>query len=245
VQLGTLTQQAALFLEASVRIGMNIVVSGGTQAGKTTLLNCLCAEAEGRIVSAEDQFELNFAAADWARLQIRLPNLEGSGEVTLRDLVREILRMRPDHIVLGETRGPECLDVLLALNSGKPGMATIHANSAREAVDKLCDLPLLAAQNITSDLMVRTVARCVDLVVFVAHVGGGRRRVLEILAVTGRAEGGVIETADIFTADQELRLVRAGGFPPHPQRYAYAGIDLSKILASAPRPEFSNLTYPT
>jgi pilus assembly protein CpaF len=146
VGLGSLTPQVARFLEACVQAGLNIVVAGGTQAGKTTMLNCLAAAIPGgdRIISAEEVFELRFQHADWVAMQTRQAGLEGTGEVTLRDLVREALRMRPTRMIVGEVRSAECLDLLLALNSGLPGMATIHANSAREALVKLCTLPLLA-----------------------------------------------------------------------------------------------------
>ena len=128
--------------------GLNIVVAGGTQAGKTTFLNCLAAAIPGgdRVVSAEEVFELRFPHPDWVPMQTRQQGLEGTGEVTLRDLVREALRMRPTRIIVGEVRSAECLDLLLALNAGLPGLATIHANSAREALVKLCTLPLLAGE---------------------------------------------------------------------------------------------------
>jgi pilus assembly protein CpaF len=140
VELGTLSGQAAEFLEACVVAGLNIVVAGGTQAGKTTLLNTLGAAVPGgeRIVSVEEVFELRIGHPDWVPMQCRQAGLEGTGEVGLRHLVKESLRMRPSRIVVGEVRAAECLDLLLALNSGLPGMATVHANSAREALVKLC-----------------------------------------------------------------------------------------------------------
>ncbi len=146
VGLGSLTEPAAAFLDASVRAGLNILVSGSTQAGKTTLLNCLAASIPGRdrVVSVEEVFELRFAHPDWVAMQTRQRGLEGTGEIRLRDLVRESLRMRPSRIIVGEVRGEECLDLLLALNAGLPGMASLHANTAREALVKLCTLPLLA-----------------------------------------------------------------------------------------------------
>jgi Flp pilus assembly CpaF family ATPase len=146
VSLGTLTPQVARFLEACVVAGLNIVVAGGTQAGKTTLLNCLLAAVPGRerVVSCEEVFELKAPLPDIVRMQTRQASLEGTGEITLRQLVTEALRMRPQRIVVGEVRQAECLDLLIALNSGMPGMSSIHANSAREAVTKLCTLPLLA-----------------------------------------------------------------------------------------------------
>ena len=149
VGLGSLTEPAAAFLDASVRAGLNILVSGSTQAGKTTLLNCLAASIPGRdrVVSVEEVFELRFAHPDWVAMQTRQRGLEGTGEIRLRDLVRESLRMRPSRIIVGEVRGEECLDLLLALNAGLPGMASLHANTAREALVKLCTLPLLAGDN--------------------------------------------------------------------------------------------------
>lgn len=150
VELGSMTPEAARFLEASVRAGLNILVAGGTQAGKTTLLNCLAASIPGseRVVSAEEVFEIRFPHPDWVAMQTRQEGLEGTGEVRLRDLVKESLRMRPSRVIVGEVRSEECLDLLLALNSGLPGMCTIHANSAREALTKMCTLPLLAGANI-------------------------------------------------------------------------------------------------
>ncbi|UMG91591.1 ATPase, T2SS/T4P/T4SS family [Nocardioides sp. TF02-7] len=146
VDLGSLTPSAALFLEASVRAGLNILVSGGTQAGKTTMLNCLAAAIPGgeRVISVEEVFEIRFPHPDWVALQTRQEGLEGTGEIRLRDLVKESLRMRPSRIIVGEVRAEEALDLLLALNSGLPGLCTIHANSAREALTKACTLPLLA-----------------------------------------------------------------------------------------------------
>ncbi|HEU4491948.1 MAG TPA: ATPase, T2SS/T4P/T4SS family, partial [Jiangellales bacterium] len=146
VGLGTLTPQAAAFLEACVVSGLNLLVAGGTQAGKTTLLNCLAAAvpARERVVTCEEVFELKIPLPDVVAMQTRQPSLEGTGEITLRHLVKEALRMRPQRIIVGEVRQQECLDLLIALNSGLPGMCTIHANSAREAVTKMCTLPLLA-----------------------------------------------------------------------------------------------------
>jgi pilus assembly protein CpaF len=229
--LGTITVPAARFLEATIAAGLNVIVSGGTQAGKTTLLNCLAAAipASERIISCEEVFELRFSAPDWVALQTRQPNLEGFGEIPLRRLVKEALRMRPSRIIVGEVRQAECLDLLIALNSGLPGMASIHANSAREAVTKMCTLPLLAGENVTTGFVVPTVASCVDVVVHVESDGCGRRRVREIIGVTGRAEASVVETAEIF-ASNSGKLTRTGGYPPHPDRYARAEFDLAALL---------------
>ncbi|HVY11597.1 MAG TPA: ATPase, T2SS/T4P/T4SS family, partial [Mycobacteriales bacterium] len=159
------------------------------------------------------------------------PNLEGAGEVRLRRLVKEALRMRPDRIVVGEVRQEEALDLLIALNSGLPGMCTIHANSAREAVTKLCTLPLLAGENVSHAFVVPTVAASVDLVVHVVRDVRGSRRVSEIVALPGRVEGDVVETADIFTT-RGGRLVRAEGWPPHPDRFAAIDADLARLLSA-------------
>jgi pilus assembly protein CpaF len=151
VALGSITASAARFLDAAVRCGLNVLVSGGTQAGKTTLLNCLAAAVppQERVVTAEEVFELKIPLPDVVSLQCRQSSLEGTGEIRLRRLVKEALRMRPSRIIVGEVRQEESLDLLIALNSGMPGMCTIHANSAREAVTKLCTLPLLAGDNVT------------------------------------------------------------------------------------------------
>jgi len=234
VALGTLTPQVARFLEASVAAGLNILVSGGTQAGKTTLLNCLCAAipARERVVTCEEVFELRVPLPDVVAMQTRQPNLEGAGEIPLRRLVKEALRMRPSRLVVGEVRQEECLDLLIALNSGLPGMCTLHANSAREAVVKMCTLPLLAGENIGHAFVVPTVASSVDLVVHVGTDPTGQRRLREVVALPGRTEGSVVETADLFTT-RDGRLVRADGYPPHADRYAAAGFDLAALLGDA------------
>jgi pilus assembly protein CpaF len=231
VGLGTLTPQAARFLEAAVVAGLNILVSGGTQAGKTTLLNCLCSAipARERVITCEEVFELRLPLPDVVALQTRQPNLEGAGEIPLRRLVREALRMRPSRIVVGEVRQAECLDLLIALNSGLPGMCTLHANSAREALIKMCTLPLLAGENVSASFVVPTVASSVDLVVHIAMEASGQRRVREIVGVTGRVEAEIIETSEIFSS-RRGRLERGEGFPPHADRYEAAGLDLVRTL---------------
>jgi pilus assembly protein CpaF len=231
VTLGTLSPQMANFLVASVVAGVNILVSGGTHVGKTTMLNCLlgAVPARDRVITCEEVFELRVPVRDAVALQCRQPSLEGTGEVPLRRLIKEALRMRPNRLVVGEVRQAESLDLLLALNSGLPGMCTVHANSAREAIVKMCTLPLLAGENVSSRFVVPTVASSVDLVIQMQLDGDGRRRVSEIIAVPGRVEGEVIETADIFGRRGD-RVVRADGFPPHLDRYQRAGIDITAIL---------------
>ncbi|MEO7126890.1 MAG: ATPase, T2SS/T4P/T4SS family [Nakamurella sp.] len=232
VSRGTLTVQAGRFLEAAVVSGLNIIVSGGTQAGKTTMLNTLVNSipAQERVITAEEVFELRPNLPDVVALQTRQPNLEGNGEIKLRRLVKEALRMRPSRIIVGEVRQEESLDLLIALNSGLPGMCSVHANSAREAVIKLCTLPLLAGENVTAAFVVPTVATSIDLVVQMALEGDGRRRVREIIALPGRVESGIVEIADIFTTRDDV-LVRAGGMPPHMDRFARHGYRLVDLLA--------------
>ncbi|MEJ5946178.1 ATPase, T2SS/T4P/T4SS family [Pseudokineococcus basanitobsidens] len=231
VALGSLTPRAAAFLEAAVGAGLNVLVSGGTQAGKTTMLNCLAAAIppRSRVVTCEEVFELKVPLRDCVGLQCRQPSLEGTGEIPLRRLVKEALRMRPDRIVVGEVRQEESLDLLIALNSGLPGMASVHANSAREAVAKMCTLPLLAGENVSSRFVVPTVASSVDLVVHLALDRDGRRCVREVVAVPGRVEDDVVEVADLFTTVGGA-LVRADGYPPHEDRFERAGHDLRALL---------------
>ncbi len=231
VRLGSLTAQASRFLAACVASGLNVLVSGGTQAGKTTLLNCLAAAIpqQERVVTCEEVFELKIPLRDVAALQCRQPSLEGTGEIPLRRLVKEALRMRPSRIVVGEVRQAESLDLLIALNSGLPGMCTVHANSAREAVTKMCTLPLLAGSNVSSSFVVPTVASSVDIVVQVALLADGHRSVQEIVALPGRTEGEVIEVADLFFR-RDGDLVRAEDYPPHEDRFLRAGFDLPELL---------------
>lgn len=232
VTLGTLTRQAARFLEAAVVSGLNILVAGGTQSGKTTLLNCLSAAipSRERVVTCEEVFELKIPLRDVASMQCRQPSLEGTGEVPLRRLVKEALRMRPSRIIVGEVRQAESLDLLIALNSGLPGMCTIHANSAREAITKMCTLPLLAGENVSSRFVVPTVAGSVDIVVHAALEHDGVRRVREIAAVPGRVEGDIVEIADLFVQRDGV-LRRADGYPPHMDRFERAGYDVTSLLA--------------
>ena len=196
-----ITRGAANFLEAAVVAGLNMLVAGVTQAGKTTLLNCLAAAipARDRVVTCEEVFELKVPLRDVASMQCRQSSLEGTGEVPLRRLVTEALRMRPSRLIVGEVRQAESLDLLIALNSGLPGMCTIHANSAREAITKMCTLPLLAGENVSPRFVVPTVASSIDVVVHIALEHDGVRRVREIVAIPGRVEGDIVEVADLFT----------------------------------------------
>ncbi len=229
--IGSCSETAARFLDASVRAGLSIVVAGAVGAGKTTLLNCLLAAAPNRdrIVTCEEVFELCVDRPDVVAMQCRQPNLEGEGSVTLRDLVRESLRMRPDRIVVGEVRGAETLDMLLALNSGAIGMTSVHANSAREALRKLTTLPLLAGENIDRRFVASTVAACVDLVVFCRRQPSGRA-ITEILSVGEQVGDGSELTAGALFAGEGAGLEWSGEMPSGVGRFAEAGIDLRGIL---------------
>lgn len=228
---GTMSAHAARFLEASVISGSNIVVAGGTQAGKTTMLNALLGSipSRERIISCEEVFEVRCDHPDWVAMQTRDASLEGTGEIPLRRLVKEALRMRPTRLIVGEVRQAESLDLLVAMNSGMPSMSTLHANSAREAVTKLCTLPLLAGQNIPGDFVVPTVAASVDIVIHTATDARGNRRVREICALTGRVESGTVEIAAIF-ADKGDGLVRERGFPARVENYRRHGFDIAELL---------------
>ena len=200
VDLEVMNSEMAEALEAAVKQKFNILVSGSTQAGKTTLLNALVSSIPvvERVITIEEVFELRPRLPDVVALQTRSPNLDGIGEISIRRLIKESLRMRPSRIIIGEIREAESLDLLIALNSGIPGMATIHANSAREAVRKLQTLPLLAGENITQDFLTPTVARAIDLVVHVGIADDGRRRIRQISKVNDRSEAHNIELEDLF-----------------------------------------------
>jgi pilus assembly protein CpaF len=230
VRWGSLDERVARFLDAAVRVGLNIVVSGGTQTGKTTMLNCLAAAipTRDRVITCEEVFELQISLPDVVALQTRQANLEGRGEIDLRRLIIEALRMRPDRIIVGEVRQREALDLLVALNSGLPGMTSIHANSAHEALTKLTTLPLLAGENVTHSFIVPTVATSIDLIVHLT-MEKGLRRTAEVLAVTGRVEGDRIESVGLFHRSGAC-LRWTGHQPPHPERFSAAGLDVREML---------------
>jgi len=236
-RLGSLTQQAAEFLHLCVRSGQNILVSGATQSGKTTLLGALLASArpDERVVTVEETFELSASSPDWVAMQCRQPSLEGTGEITLRRLIKEALRMRPDRLVVGEVREAESLDLLIALNSGLPGMCSIHANHARDALAKLSTLPLLAGRNIDSGFVVPTVASAIDVVAHAELERGGRRRVVEIVATTGRVVDGAPEATTLFSmaGGRSGVLTATGELPERAAKFQRAGIDPAVILRAA------------
>lgn len=205
VAAGSLTAPLARTLREAMAAGRSVLVSGPTHAGKTTLLGALvgaCLPAT-RVITVEEVFELGIASADIVAMQGRQPSLEGTGAVTLRRLVKEALRMRPDRLVVGEVRDAEALDLLLALNTGIPGAATIHANSAADALRRLEALPLLAGQNIDAGFVVPAIARGVDLVVHCGRSADGRRAVEEVVETTGEVRARTVETRTIYRAEPD------------------------------------------
>ena len=234
VSVGTLSDQAAAFLQACVVSGLNIVVAGATQAGKTTLMNALlnCAPSSERIVTCEEVFELQLTSPDWVALQTRQASLEGTGEIPLRRLIKEALRMRPSRLVVGEVRQEEALDLLVAMNAGMPSMCSLHANGSREAISKLCLLPMLAGSNVSAEFVVPTVASVVDIVIHTSIRPDGSRRVQQITSVSGRVEGNNIETADIFSV-QNGNLEPQGIFPGKLERFQAHNIDLTILIGAS------------
>ena len=184
--LGSVTPEQVELLSNAMTTGKSVLVSGATQAGKTTLMTAMLAatKSQDRIISCEDTFELSLSQSDWVAMQTRPAGAEGAPEISLRELVRQALRMRPDRLVIGEVRGAEALDMLIALNSGIPGLCTLHANSAAAAIRKLMTLPLLAKENISDAFLRPTVLGAFDLVVFCSRNQLGQRKVSEILEVT-------------------------------------------------------------
>ena len=199
VERGAMTTEAAAFLRDAVRQDLSILVAGAPGAGKTTLVNCLLREVprDQRVVTCEEVFEIDADLPDMTQMQIREAGLDGGAEITLRDLVREALRQRPDRIVVGEVRGPEALDMLMALNAGCSGIATIHANSGRDALEKLVSYGVLAGGNISITFLRTTVASVIDIVVFLKRDSGGRH-VEEILRVPKQLDTDQFTTESVF-----------------------------------------------
>ncbi len=234
VSVGTLTDQSAAFLQACVVSGLNVVVSGATQAGKTTLMNALLnsAPSSERIITCEEVFELQLSSPDWVALQTRQASLEGTGEIPLRRLIKEALRMRPSRIVVGEIRQEEALDLLVAMNSGMPSMCSLHANGSREAISKLCLLPMLAGSNVSAEFVIPTVASVVDIVVHTTLRPDGTRRVQQITSTTGRVEGNTIQTCDVFSFLNE-RLEPQGLFPGRLEKFHANDIDVASLVGAS------------
>jgi pilus assembly protein CpaF len=213
VQFGTLTPETAALLRAVVEVGLNIMVSGGTGTGKTTMLNVLSGfiPSNERIVTIEDAVELQLQQDHVVRLESRPANIEGRGEVTTRDLVRNALRMRPDRIIVGEVRGPEALDMLQAMNTGHEGsISTVHCNSPRDALARLETMVLMAGLELPSKAIREQVSSAVDLVVHIQRFPDGARRVTHLTEV-GRLEGDIITTSDIYKLTNDQGAVASNG----------------------------------
>ncbi len=195
-----ITQEMIEFLAACVKARVNMIISGGTGSGKTTLLNALSVfvPEDERVATIEDAAELRLQQRHVVRMETRPPNIEGEGEVTTRDLVRNALRMRPDRIIVGECRGPEALDMLQAMNTGHDGsMTTVHANDTRDAISRIEMMVGMAGFDLPIWIIRRQIASAINLVVQVARLPGGVRKVIKISEITGM-EGDVISMQDIF-----------------------------------------------
>lgn len=242
IDFGSLTREVATVLDAAVRAKMNILVSGGTGTGKTTLLNVLSAFIPGdeRIITIEDAVELQLQQEHVVRLESRPPNIEGRGEVTIRDLVRNSLRMRPDRIVVGEVRGPESLDMLQAMNTGHEGsISTLHANSPRDAVSRMETLVLMAGMDLPLRAIREQISSAIDIIVQITRHKDGVRRITHITEVHGM-EGDVITLQDAFSFDYSAgydeegrlrgRIEPTGVRPRFAERIADYGIALPVAL---------------
>jgi len=204
IELNSVPAHVVEVLEACVKARLNILVSGGTGSGKTTLLNCLSnyIPSTERIVTIEDSAELKLQQRHVLRLETRPPNIEGTGTVTQRDLVRNALRMRPDRIVVGEVRGGEALDMMQAMNTGHDGsISTIHANSARDALARLETMMMMAGFNLPERALREQIASALDVVIQLARLSDGTRKVVELTELTGM-EGSAITTQTIFGFEQ-------------------------------------------
>nr|WP_245192548.1 CpaF family protein [Arthrobacter pigmenti] len=218
ISYGTLTPEMAELLDACVKAKLNIIVSGGTGTGKTTLLNVLSSflPNSDRIVTIEDAVELQIQQQHVVRLESRPPNTEGKGQVTIRDLVRNSLRMRPDRIVIGEVRGGESLDMLQAMNTGHDGsLSTVHANSPRDAVARLETLVLMAGMDLPLRAIREQLASAVNLIVQIARLRDGTRRITHVTEVQGM-EGEVVTLQDAFVFDYSAGVDSSGRFLGRP-----------------------------
>ena len=238
---GTLTPVLAKVLIAAVRARLNILVSGGTGGGKTTLLNILSSAIPNneRIITIEDSAELQLQQEHVVRLETRPPNIEGTGAVNQRDMLRNALRMRPDRIIVGEVRGAEALDMLQAMNTGHDGsLSTVHANSTRDALSRVETMVLMAGLPLPVRVLREYIASAINIVVHVARLTDGTRKIVRVTEVVGMEEA-VITTQDIFLfeqegIDQQGRVVgvhRATGVrPKFAERLLRAGIDLGSEI---------------
>jgi pilus assembly protein CpaF len=246
IRLKTLTPKVAELAALCVMGRLNILVTGGTGTGKTTLLNVLSAsipESE-RIVTIEDSAELQLVQDHIVRLEGRPPNIEARGEVTIRDLVRNALRMRPDRIIVGEVRGGEALDMLQAMNTGHDGsMSTLHANSPRDAVSRLETMVLMAGIELPSRAIREQIASAINLIIHVSRLRDGTRRVTHVTELTGM-ESSVITLQDIYTMDHDgamgddglihASLVPTGIRPVFAERLKHEGVPVpARLLGSS------------
>jgi pilus assembly protein CpaF len=200
ISFGSQTREMAAFFEAIVKARQNIIVSGGTGSGKTTLLNCLSSfiPEDERVVTIEDAAELQLQQPHVVRLETRPPNLEGKGQVTARDLVRNALRMRPDRIVVGEVRGGEALDMLQAMNTGHDGsITTLHANNPRDCISRLEMMILMAGVELPVQAMRQQISSAVNFIIQQQRQRDGTRKITKVTEVIGM-EGDVISSQDIF-----------------------------------------------
>jgi pilus assembly protein CpaF len=254
IRLGTLTDEMALLLQACVEAKLNIIVSGGTGSGKTTLLNVLSSfipEGE-RIVTIEDSIELQLQQKHVVQLESRPPNIEGKGEINIRDLARNSLRMRPDRIVVGEVRGGESLDMLQAMNTGHEGsLSTVHANSPRDAIARLETLVLMAGMDLPLRAIREQAASAIDVIVQLSRLRDGTRRIVSVTEVQGM-EGQTVTLQDAFTFDYAAGVDEHGRFRGQPiptgirprftERFKELGITLpSRIFAMQPQPPVRGL----
>ncbi|KKC33084.1 CpaF family protein [Devosia psychrophila] len=203
VKYNSISPEGAEVLRILGRVRANVLISGGTGSGKTTLLNCLTAfiEKDERVITCEDSAELQLQQPHVVRLETRPPNLEGEGEITMRDLIKNCLRMRPERIIVGEVRGPESFDLLQAMNTGHDGsMGTLHANSPREALSRLESMITMGGYSLPSRTIREMITSSIDVVVQAARLRDGSRRITHITEILGM-EGDVIVTQDIFVYD--------------------------------------------
>jgi len=236
IRFGSVTEESVEFMRACVVAGLNVIVSGGTGTGKTTFLNILSSfiPEDERIITIENAAELQLRQEHVVTLESRPPNIEGKGEITIRDLVINALRMRPDRIVVGECRGGEALDMLQAMNTGHDGsMTTLHANNTRDALSRLETMCLMAGMELPHRAIREQIASAIDVIVQLERLRDGSRRVTYITEVQGM-EGDVITTADIFKFEQIAyeggkvigRLRPTGIRPKFMDRIEDAGIHL-------------------
>lgn len=203
VGLGALPDDLAAFLGGAVRSHLNIIISGGTASGKTTTLNCLasCIDAGERVITIEDAAELRLPLRHVVALEARPPSIEGTGEVPIRHLVRNALRMRPDRIIIGECRGAEAFDLLQAMNTGHEGaLSTVHANSPDDAIARLANMVLMADEGLPYEAIIRQIVAAVDLVVHQARFADGSRRITAVSAMDKHCSGSTFSLRQLFSS---------------------------------------------